>query len=282
MPVHPAGRYNYNSVIEILRAERGHAWKPLPCNRLDRLTSGVMFIGKHARAAEAISRQIMARDVRKEYVARVRGEFPAGEVACEQPMLAISPKLGLNRVRANGKEARTVFHRLAHRLPDPASASAEERDGFSIVRCRPLTGRTHQIRVHLQFLGHPIANDPIYSNARVFGPDLGRGDGTADADEDVISRLSRMGKSEAAVSAAVAFHDDMVADYERKKAEKLTGDVAPCAALLSTRTRASTSWASTCTPAATPATAGPARAGLLRPLCPLGPCCPATTRPRAS
>ncbi len=55
VPVHPAGRYNFNSLIEIMRAERGHAWNPLPCNRLDRLTSGVMFIGKHAKAAERIS-----------------------------------------------------------------------------------------------------------------------------------------------------------------------------------------------------------------------------------
>ncbi|KAI9820989.1 MAG: hypothetical protein M1832_003461 [Thelocarpon impressellum] len=220
VPVHPAGRYNYNSVIEILRAERGHNWNPLPCNRLDRLTSGVMFIGKHARAAEALSRQIMVRDVSKEYLARVRGEFPEGEVECDQPILAISPKLGLNRVRANGKEARTVFRRLVYSPP-----TSSKDTGYSIVRCLPLTGRTHQIRVHLQYLGHPIANDPIYSNARVFGPDLGRADSSAEADEDIITRLSRMGKSEAAVSAAVAFHDDMVNDYERKKAEKLTGEL---------------------------------------------------------
>ncbi|KAI9852209.1 MAG: hypothetical protein M1838_001446 [Thelocarpon superellum] len=214
VPVHPAGRYNYNSVVEIMRAERGMGWNPLPCNRLDRLTSGIMFIGKHARAAEKISRQIMSRTVRKEYVARVRGEFPEGEVACAQPILSISPKLGLNRVRANGKEAHTVFRRLAY-YPG--------RPGSSVVRCKPLTGRTHQIRVHLQFLGHPISNDPIYSNQRVFGMSLGANDATADmADEDIIARLSRMGKDE--VADAVAYHDDMVDEYNRRKAEKMTGE----------------------------------------------------------
>ncbi|KAI5302498.1 hypothetical protein KEM56_000649, partial [Ascosphaera pollenicola] len=97
VPVHPAGRYNHNSIIEIMRAERGNGWNPLPCNRLDRLTSGVMFIGKKPKAAEAISEQLRARTVQKEYIARVKGKFPDGIVLCDQPMLKISPVLGLNR-----------------------------------------------------------------------------------------------------------------------------------------------------------------------------------------
>ena len=224
VPVHPAGRYNYNSIIEIMRAERGApAWNPLPCNRLDRLTSGVMFIAKHGRAAEAVSRSLNDRTVRKEYVARVRGEFPGGrDVECAQPILAISPKLGLNRVRASGKAARTVFRRLAyHPSAAAAAAAAADQPGYSIVRCRPLTGRTHQLRVHLQYLGHPISNDPIYSNAGVFGPDLGAADESGDKDEDIISRLNRMGKDQ--VADAVAYHDDMVDQYNARKAEKLTG-----------------------------------------------------------
>lgn len=217
VPVHPAGRYNYNSVIEIMRAQRGHQWNPLPCNRLDRLTSGIMFIAKHKKAAEDLTAQIMGRTIRKEYVSRVRGEFPPGEVVCEQPILQISPKLGLNRVRANGKEARTVFRRLAY-YPSQTSDGL----GYSIVRCMPLTGRTHQLRVHLQFLGHPITNDPIYSNAKVFGPALGKDSSSADDDESVMDRLSRMGKDE--VAEAVAYHDEMVEDYEKRKAEKQTGE----------------------------------------------------------
>ncbi len=221
VPVHPAGRYNYNSVIEIIRSERGHGFNPLPCNRLDRLTSGIMFIAKHKKAAERLTEQLTQRTVRKQYVARVKGEFPAQDMVCEQPILQISPKLGLNRVRANGKEARTVFKRLAY-YPAPAVNGNAPREGYSIVRCLPLTGRTHQLRVHLQFLGHPITNDPIYSNQRVFGPDLGKDSSTADDDDSVIDRLSRMGKDE--VAEAVAYHDEMVADYEKKKAEKMTGE----------------------------------------------------------
>ncbi|KFZ16753.1 hypothetical protein V502_04919 [Pseudogymnoascus sp. VKM F-4520 (FW-2644)] len=240
IPVHPAGRYNYNSIIEILAASRP-GWKPLPCNRLDRLTSGVMFIGKHPRAAEELSSQISGRTVRKEYVARVAGKFPDGDVVCAMPILQISPKLGLNRVRASGKPARTVFRRLAYYGPEDGEEGAEGTEagteegktegrpwvgkkGYSIVRCLPITGRTHQIRVHLQFLGHPITNDPIYSNQRVWGTSLGAGDADAtQADEDVITRLARMGKSE--VADAVAYHDEMVDEYNKRKAEKMSGEL---------------------------------------------------------
>ena len=243
VPVHPAGRYNYNSIVEIMRAERGYGWNPLPCNRLDRLTSGVMFIGKHAKAAEELSVQIKDRNVKKEYIARVIGEFPEGDVICDQPIMQISPKLGLNRARASGKEARTIFRRLAYypprktsERPTPLEDTRTEKEkirdskmvwkakeGYSIVRCLPLTGRTHQLRVHLQYLGHPIANDPIYCNQRVFGPSLAAGDDSASADEDIISRLSKMGKEE--VAEAMAYHDEMMEEYNKKKAEKMTGEV---------------------------------------------------------
>lgn len=244
IPVHPAGRYNYNCIVEIMRAERGHGWNPLPCNRLDRLTSGIMFIGKHPKAAEQLCTQIQDRTVKKEYVARVIGEFPEGDIVCDQPIMQVSPKLGLNRARASGKDARTVFKRLAYYPPinpkgsnaeepeDLRSDSEKERDskmvwkskkGYSVVRCLPLTGRTHQIRVHLQYLGHPISNDPIYCNQRVFGPTLAAGDAASDDDEDIISRLSKMGKTE--VAEAVAYHDEMMEEYNKRKAEKMTGQV---------------------------------------------------------
>jgi tRNA pseudouridine synthase 9 len=251
VPVHPAGRYHYNSVVEIMKAERGPGFSPRPCNRLDRLTSGIMFIAKHTKAAERLGVQIFQRSVRKEYIARVVGRFPDGEVVCDQPILQISPKLGLNRVRATGKPARTVFKRLAYYPPEAASDVQHGGDspsntplttnknnevsqsqlnntvgkGYSIVRCLPVTGRTHQIRVHLQFLGHPIQNDPIYANQRVWGFDLGYNDadGTLNTDEDVISRLSRIGKDQ--VAEAVAYHDAMVDEYYKKKAEKMSGEV---------------------------------------------------------
>lgn len=320
VPVHPAGRYNHNSVVEILKAERGLGFKPFPCNRLDRLTSGVMFIGKTGKEAEIMSEKLRGRTVRKEYVARVKGRFPDGDgwdgdsmrggvVKCEESILQISPIVGLNRARASGKPAKTMFRRLAyyphqqHESPSPGHAGASEglstgqdvaqpapaisgteSDGYSIVHCLPLTGRTHQIRVHLQFLGHPITNDPIYSNRAVFGPNLARNEATGENDEEIIARLKKVGKTEVADSlsyeqqrlgrlvsetqqmtvsgaaslqqdpffkplsagtlhagslaapgedpmhddprygAFVKAHDEMVADYNKRKGEKMTGE----------------------------------------------------------
>ncbi|KAI3397922.1 hypothetical protein diail_10091 [Diaporthe ilicicola] len=239
VPVHPSGRYNFNSITEIMKSERGPDWLAYPCNRLDRLTSGIMFVAKNPQAAVRMSNQIAARTVRKEYIARVIGEFPDGEVVCNQPILAISPKLGLNRVRANGKHARTVFKRLAYYPPceespapiveaDKAAGNGQpstRKKGYSIVRCMPVTGRTHQLRVHLQFLGYPIENDPIYANQKVWGFDLGCNDFDAslNSDEDIVSRLSRMGKED--VAEAVAYYDEIIDDYEKRRAEKMSGEI---------------------------------------------------------
>jgi tRNA pseudouridine32 synthase len=238
-------------VMEILRAQYNGAFNPRPCNRLDRLTSGIMFVGKTAPATDAFTTQLKSRTIRKEYVARVLGEFPEEMVVCGQPILQISPKLGLNAVRANGKEARTIFKRLAYYPPSASSTkqlqhqqldnthstnSSNPSDtplpwrthlGHSIVRCYPLTGRTHQLRVHLQFLGHPISNDPIYANQRVFGPNLWAAHSGStddlDADEAVLQRLERMGKDE--LADAVAYYDEVVDTYHARKAERLTGEV---------------------------------------------------------
>ncbi|KAI0156788.1 pseudouridine synthase [Xylariaceae sp. FL1272] len=241
IPVHPAGRYNYNSVIEIMKAERGPEWIAYPCNRLDRLTSGIMFVAKNPKSAESLGEQIKARSVRKEYIARVIGDFPDGEVVCNEPILQISPKLGLNRIRANGKFAKTVFKKLAYYPPSESQLRPPPNDGpdsqrkldkpwlqmegYSIVRCLPVTGRTHQLRVHLQHLGHPIENDPIYANRGVWGIKLGCNDPDAveNSDEDIITRLNRMGKED--VADAVAYHDEMVDQYYKKKAEKMSGEL---------------------------------------------------------
>lgn len=274
VPVHPAGRYNHNSLTNMIQSAR--SWKPHPANRLDRLTSGVMFFGKSPRAAEEIGQQLRERTVQKEYIARVKGRFPDGVVMCDQPILKISHALGLNRVRANGKDAKTKFRRLAYYRPGrqtaqtatatttttaetpssnqrpatPPLVSSEEDEGYSIVHCFPLTGRTHQIRVHLQFLGHPITNDPIYSNRRVFGDRLGKEADSGSDDEDVVYRLSKMGKEEVAetlsyqtlqappptsvirdddhpdtVNSLLAHeHETMVTRYLKRKGEKRSGE----------------------------------------------------------
>ncbi len=161
IPVHPTGRYRANTITEILKHEhpglfpRDAQGKMIMyhCNRLDRLTSGIVFVALSQERARLMEQALRDRVVDKEYVCRVTGEFPEGEIVCNEPLLTVNYKLALNAVSEEGKPCTTIFQRLSY-------------NGFtSVVHCKPITGRSHQIRVHLQWLGHPIANDPLYENA---------------------------------------------------------------------------------------------------------------------
>ncbi|KAL1702828.1 pseudouridine synthase [Schizophyllum commune] len=157
IPVHAAGRYNRNSLIHILMHEMGFK-KVYTVNRLDRLTSGLMIIPLNADLARSLTKEFIEGSVRKEYVARVKGNFPDGEVVCEEPLLTVDRQMGLNIVHPEGRPAKTVFNKIRY---DPHTNS-------SVVH-------SHQLRVHLQYLGFPIANDPVYSSEKVWGKKLGEG-----------------------------------------------------------------------------------------------------------
>jgi len=145
-------------------------------HRLDRLTSGLLMFGRNPRKAREMEHQIRNRQVMKEYVCRVSGEFPEGKTECSQPVEVVSYKIGVCKVSPQGKECRTEFERLSF------------NGKTSVVLCRPFTGRMHQIRVHLQYLGFPVMNDPLY-NHLVFGPDKGKGGNIGKTDEKLISDL---------------------------------------------------------------------------------------------
>lgn len=188
IPVHPTGRFRFNTITKILEKEKGIVVRP--CNRLDKPTSGLMFLAKTPRGADELADQLRSREVSKEYVARVIGEFPIDEIIVDNPVRSIDPRVALNAVCTmndkDAKHAKTIFKRISY-------------DGkTSIVKCKPLTGRTHQIRVHLQYIGFPIANDPIYSNVNIWGSKLGKG-GVTEFDE-IVKKLDNIGKTETAES----------------------------------------------------------------------------------
>ncbi|KAH9815247.1 pseudouridine synthase [Melampsora americana] len=165
MPIHPTGRYNYNTLLSILKFDYD---LPLvhTSNRLDRLTSGVMICALTTEASRGLSAYFGQEGaVKKEYIARCQGRFPDEEIVCEEPLLTIDRQVGLNVVHPEGKHAKTFFKKMSY---DPKTDS-------SVVHCRPITGRSHQIRVHLQFLGHPILNDVIYCSNVAWGPEGGKG-----------------------------------------------------------------------------------------------------------
>ncbi|KAJ7252421.1 hypothetical protein B0H12DRAFT_619064 [Mycena haematopus] len=163
IPVHGTGRYFKNTLIEILQHEFG--FKTYPVNRLDRLTSGLMILPLSSKCAHIMAKEFEVNTVHKEYVTRCRGEFPEEEITCEEPLITLDRQMGLNVVHPEGKPAKTVFKRIRY----------DANTDTSVVLCTPFTGRSHQIRVHLQFLGYPVANDPVYSEKRIWGEGLGKG-----------------------------------------------------------------------------------------------------------
>ena len=122
-------------------------------HRLDKDTSGLMVVAKTLSAQTDLVRQLQARTVKREYLALVHGELDhSGTV--DAP-LGRDPRYRTRRsVQPQGKPAITHYS-LVERFPDA-----------TLVRCKLETGRTHQIRVHMQHLGHPLVGDPVYNGNR--------------------------------------------------------------------------------------------------------------------
>ncbi|KAF4517833.1 hypothetical protein B566_EDAN008775 [Ephemera danica] len=182
LPVHPCGRYRHNTVVFIL-AKEYNLRNLRTIHRLDRLTSGLLLFGRSPRKARQMEQQIRNRQVHKEYVCRVEGCFPDEEVRCTEPIEVVSYKIGVCKVSAKGKECTTTFLKLGY------------NGRTSVVLCKPHTGRMHQIRVHLQYLGYPVVNDPLY-NHTVFGPEKGKGGVIGKTDEDLIRDLINIHNAE--------------------------------------------------------------------------------------
>ncbi|XP_030384802.1 RNA pseudouridylate synthase domain-containing protein 2 isoform X2 [Scaptodrosophila lebanonensis] len=183
IPVHPCGRYRHNTVVFIL-AKEFNLRNLRTIHRLDRLTSGLLLFGRTPNKARQLEQQIRNRQVQKEYVCRVEGNFPDGVVECKEPIAVVSYKIGVCKVSPTGKDCQTTFEKIS------------QVGNWSIILCKPLTGRMHQIRVHLQFLGYPIANDPLY-NHTVFGCLKGRGgDIGGKSDEELINDLIHVHNAE--------------------------------------------------------------------------------------
>ncbi|MGE5271918.1 MAG: RluA family pseudouridine synthase [Thiohalocapsa sp.] len=160
MVVHPAPGNPDETLVNALLAHCGPSLagiggvrRPGIVHRLDKDTSGLLVVAKTELAHQALSHDFAARDIERAYAAIVWGVPvpPAGEIAGN---IGRSPtnrkKMAVVR-EGSGKPAATRY-RLARRFGDHAS----------LIECRLLSGRTHQIRVHLAHIGHPLIGDPLY------------------------------------------------------------------------------------------------------------------------
>lgn len=166
MVVHPAPGNYQGTLVNALLAHCGTSLsgingviRPGIVHRIDKDTSGLLMVAKNDFAHQGLARQIKEHSFRREYEAVVAGRMkqesgvvnaPIGRHPIDRKKMAVTEK--------NSKEAVTYFRVIA------------EYPGYTHIRLRLETGRTHQIRVHMAYLGHPVAGDPVYGPRK---PDLG-------------------------------------------------------------------------------------------------------------
>ncbi|MDD4933819.1 MAG: RluA family pseudouridine synthase [Methylacidiphilaceae bacterium] len=158
--VHPAFGHRTGTLVNALLGylpglPGGHTIRPGIVHRLDRETSGLLVVAKTEAARASLLDQFASRTVEKRYEAVVWGDFPPKPISCARNV-GRDPR---NRrkmavLSRGGRTALTEF------------STVEQRRCAALVQCRPRTGRMHQLRVHLAFLGHPIVGDPLYGGNR--------------------------------------------------------------------------------------------------------------------
>jgi 23S rRNA pseudouridine1911/1915/1917 synthase len=167
--VHPTHGYSEGTLanaLQWLSRDWGEGAQLGLVNRLDKGTSGVLLVAKRPEIHAALARALRARGAEKEYFAVVYGHTPFSKGRIDLKILRDpEDRRRMITSKTEGRDSATLYERLAE--------SPEEKGLLSLVRCVLLTGRTHQIRVHLAAQGLPIVGDPVYGAPRWKGvPDL--------------------------------------------------------------------------------------------------------------
>lgn len=156
MVVHPAPGHTTGTLVNGLMAHCkdlsgiNGVLRPGIVHRIDKDTSGLLMVAKNDRAHESLVNQLVAKTVTRKYKAIVHGSIPHDYGTIDAPLARDPRDRQSMTVVDNGKNAVTHFH-VIERFKD-----------FTFVECQLETGRTHQIRVHMKYIGYPLAGDPKY------------------------------------------------------------------------------------------------------------------------
>ncbi|MBU5594626.1 RluA family pseudouridine synthase [Amphibacillus sp. MSJ-3] len=169
MVVHPASGHRSGTLVNGLLFHTEHLSKvngeirPGIVHRIDRDTSGLLIVAKNDQAHLALADQLKQRKVKRSYLALVHGAIPHEYGTIKAPIGRNPKDRQSMSVVSNGKEAVTHFE-VIERI----------NQKFTLIRCKLETGRTHQIRVHMKYIGFPIVGDPKYGQRKSI-----KGDGQA-------------------------------------------------------------------------------------------------------
>lgn len=168
MVVHPAAGHADGTLVNALMyhiddlSGINGTIRPGIVHRIDKDTSGLLMIAKNDLAHESLAAQLKAKTNKRRYLAIVHGEMPNDRGVIEAPIGRNPKDRKKQAVIADGKSAVTHFEVV------------ERFAGYSLLALELETGRTHQIRVHLAYIGHPVAGDPLYGPKNTLVPNKGQ------------------------------------------------------------------------------------------------------------
>ncbi len=171
MVVHPAPGHVRGTLVNALLgrdpglAQVGGPERAGVVHRLDRETSGLLLVAKNSAAFARLQRQFKTRRVQKTYLALVEGVLEVASGRIEAPVArdpAHRQRMAVLSENRGGRKAVTAFRVLGNYV----STMSQQRYEFSLLEVDLLTGRTHQIRVHMTFIKHPVVGDRIYGRRK--------------------------------------------------------------------------------------------------------------------